>query len=168
MMRRFLPVLLLLSACQEPATSGQEPDDAEKDVEFVEKVQDQKPPANEVVPQPIAFTDIEQENFFGAGCAFIPRGGEGLEPVLYTLDDRGLVKLGGEPTILAADAGSAEFPYGTREKYAGREHSFSLTKGGGNGEIVGEESVGWPGSLTIRDRWERIVYQAQGRLECGA
>jgi len=167
-MRRILPALLLLSACQEPATPEKEQAQAERDVEFVEKAQELHPPAKEVTPQPIAFTDIEQKDFFGAGCAFIPKGGEGYEPVLYTLDDRGLAKLGGELTILAADAGSAEFPYGTREKYAGREHSFSLTKGGGEGEVVGEESVGWTGSLTIRDRWERIVYQSQGRLECGA
>ncbi|MCB2060640.1 MAG: hypothetical protein KDE55_21835 [Novosphingobium sp.] len=167
-MRRIALVpLLLLCACERAAAPEEENDRAD-DVALVEQAQKRHPPVEEAAPQPIAFTDIEQQRFFGAGCAFTPKGREGYEPVLYTLDDRGLVKLGGELILLAADTGSAEFPYGSREKYAGKEHSFRLTKGPGEGEVVGEESVGWPGSLTIRDRWDRIVYQSQGRLECGA
>ena len=168
-MRRFaLTALFLLAACGTAEDRDDRAGQDAADVAQIEQAQERHPPVVEVTPEPIAFTDIEQSRFFGAGCAFIPEGHEGYDPVLYTIDQRGLVKLEGELVTLAADAGSAEFPYGTRETYAGRAHSYRLTKGAGEGEVVGEESVGWPGSLTIRDRWDRVVYRSAGKLECGA
>ena len=158
-MRTGLALLLLLpalAACQQPA----EPDE--------QAGQATQPPEKSLTPQPISFADIEQNRFFGAGCAFVPEAGEGLDPVLYTIGKRALLKLEGRMTVLAASADSAEFPYGTRDAYAGGGHSLSLTKGGGQGKVAGEESVSWPGALTIRDASDAVVYQSSGKLECGA
>ena len=161
----LLCLVLVLSGCKE---SARDPAQDERDIAHVERAQDLHPPVIKLTPQPIAFTDFEQDNFYGAGCAFTPKAAEGLGPVLYTIADRGLVKLDDAALVLAADSGSAEFPYGTRDTYTGQEHTFVLTKGGGDGALTGEESVRWPGSLTIRDRWNRVAYQASGSLECGA
>jgi hypothetical protein len=50
---------------------------------------------------------------------------------------------------------------GVHEKFTSREIWAQLTKGPqrGDGGL-------WPGSLTIHDRFERIVYFAAGGLSC--
>ena len=137
-------------------------------VKEVEAAQDRHPPVAKLVPQGISFADIQAGNLFGAGCAYYPGGGEGGNPVLLTDSERGVLKLGGELTIFASDAGSAEFPYGTREKYTGRTYEIALSKGPGEGTPYGEEAVRWPGTMTVRDQWGRIAYDDSGTLECGA
>jgi hypothetical protein len=165
-MRRFsLPALLLLSACGQPDEQTEQDEHTGAAVDTKEGPQ---PLSESLTPQQIAFTDIEQSQFFGAGCAFLPEGREGYDPVLYTVGERGLIKLENKLITLAADAGSAEFPYGTRDAYAGGGYRLGLTRGGGQGELAGEESVRWTGSLAIRDQSQRIVYQSAGTLECGA
>lgn len=165
-MRAGLALLLLLpalAACQQPAERG-EPGGQET----AEAAPGGQSPVKALIPEPISFTDIEQNQFFGAGCAFIPEAGEGLDPVLYTIGERSLLKLEGTMIVLQASTGSAEFPYGTRDAYVGGGHSLSLTRGGGQGTLAGEESVSWPGSLTIRDPSGEEVYRSSGTLECGA
>ena len=165
-MKAALALALLLpalAACDFTKTPEGEGPDA-----GAEQAQDRQPPVERLNPQPISFTDIEQNQFFGAGCAFVPEAGEGLDPVLYTIGKRGLLKLDGKMIVLAAATDSAEFPYGTRDAYVGGGHLLNLTKGGGEGQVAGEESVSWPGSLTIRDPSGEVDYQSSGKLECGA
>lgn len=165
-MRAAIALALLLpalAACDFTKTSKDEGAAA-----GVEQTQERQPPAEHLNPQPISFADIEQNQFFGAGCAFVPEAGEGLDPVLYTIGKRALLKLQGKMIVLPAAADSAEFPYGTRDAYADGEHSLSLTKVGGQGKVTGEESVSWPGALTIRGASDGVVYQSSGKLECGA
>ena len=134
----------------------------------VEAAQDRHPPVQRLAPQPITFTDLEAANLSGAGCGFTPTSGEGLDPVLYTDSVRGVLKLAGEIVTLAADSGSEEFPYGSRERYTARAMELVLSRAPGEGTPSGEEAMRWPGTLTVRDQWGRTVHAAQGTLECGA
>ena len=156
---RGAAALLALLAC----SCGSEPTPAEKaardarDVAMVEAAQKVQPPVQPVGPQPIEQKDIDRYNLGGAGCAFVPRDRPG--PVLLTGEDRGVLKIRDRLVVLAADSGSARFPRNTHEKYSGRGASVQLTRGPGEGASAA-------GSMTVRDRYERVVYFSAGTLAC--
>lgn len=163
---RSFPVLTLALAASgcgdEPEPSASE---AARAVAMVERAQERHPPVEPMKPQAVTRADIGKAEFFGAGCGFAPDGQK--EAVLYTGEARGLIKLEGELVVLAADSGSAEFPYGTREAYTGRSFELRLIKAPGEGAPASEESVWWPSQLTVLDQWDRVLYRASGSLECG-
>jgi hypothetical protein len=162
-----LPLILLAACKQEVSPEEQARSDA-RDIAMVENAQKLRPPVEKLVLQPVSFADVQQKALSGAGCGFLPTGSEGLGPVLYTDSARGAFKLDGEVVVLAADSGSAEFPYGSREHYTGKRYDLRLSKDPGEGKPFGEEAARWTGSLIIRDRWDRAVHTATGTLECGA
>ena len=157
MKRAAFLLALLASAC------GQEPDPAEKaasdarDVAMVEAAQKVQPPVQRVGPQPIRQTDVDRYNLGGAGCAFTPNDGAG--PILFTGEEQGIVKIGDRLVLVAPDSGSGAFPKNTHEKYVGRGAWIELTRGEGPDEAI-------PTSMTIRDRFERVIYFSAGTLAC--
>lgn len=167
----ILPLLALglaLASCGEPEPEPQTPEEDARDIAMVEAAQDRHPPVRKLVPQPISFAEIEKMQISGAGCGFVPQGAQARDAVLVTTSETGLLKAGGQLVTLASDTGSAEFPYGTRKIYTAKAMWLELEKGGGEGEALGEEAVRWPGTLTVRDQWDRIIYQSAGSLDCGA
>lgn len=159
MMRLALPILLLwLAACDRPSPEEKARQDA-RDVAMVEAAQKVQPPVQRLGPQPIPQIDIDRYGLTAPGCSFVPAGAASPDPVLLAGDVRGFLKIGENIVILAADRGSPALPHGGYEKYSGRGHWLQLTRGEGGGEVL-------PGSLTVRDKFDRVVYFSAGQLTC--
>jgi hypothetical protein len=160
-----LALTLLATACGQPSPQEKERSDT-RDIAKVEAAQKLRPPVQPIAPQPITLTDIQANALSGVGCEFALQV-DG-DPIAVMGDEKGAIKLGGLISILAADTGSTQFPSMSFAKYSGRGHAIDLTKGPGEGEAVGKEAARWPGSLAIRDPYDRVVYFAPGFLVCGA
>ena len=165
---------LLATGCDRPSTREKARSDA-RAVAQVEAAQKLKPPAQPIAPQPLEPADIAALKFVG-GCQFAlealspaapgaPGGGSTLTPIAAMGRERGLVKVAGEATIFAADTGSARFPADSYEKYAGRGHTLTFTKG--ESAPASSGSSRWSGSMMIRDHLERVVFFSPGVLTCG-
>ena len=112
------------------------------------------------------FDDIQKHRLYGAGCAFAPGGSMGA--VLVAQDKAGYVKLDGRLTRLASDPGSTRLPPGAWSRYTGKEFTVSLTRVRQDGEGNGNESLRWPGHLTVTDAFEQVVYDEDGQVQCNA
>lgn len=148
---------LLAAACGQEQTPAEKAAADARDVAMVEAAQKVRPPVQRLGPQPIAQADVDRYNLGGPGCAFTPKAGGG--PILLTGEERGVVKIGDRLVVLAADSGSGVFPKNTHEKYAGRGAWIQLTRGEG-------PEANMPGSMTVRDRFERVIYFSAGNLTC--
>jgi len=143
---------LLAGGCMEAATS---PETA-------------PPRLHQIAPQGITFADIEKHDLFGAGCGFMPDGADKPDAVVFTDDVKASMLVGESLVQLPAITSSADFPYGSYQRYASPDLSLKLNKAKGKPITTGMESATWRGSLTVRDKWDRVVYQADGKVECGA
>ena len=79
------------------------------------------------------------------------------------------VMIEGEIHRLAADPGSRELPMRTRTLYSGKEYSLRLAiegEGGGEPETAG--IADYEGTVTLRDRYGRVVYEGTGLAQCKA
>jgi hypothetical protein len=119
-----------------------------RDVAEVQAVQKMKPPLQPLTPQPVSPNVRRVFQLSDEGCDF----GTGTRLLLVAGRSKAVLVIDGEPAILAADSGSATLPAGIHARYVGRTHWAHLTHD--------------PDTLTIRDRFERIVYQSAGRLTC--
>jgi len=162
-----LPILLV--ACQAEEPREQTAQQHTNDVAKIEKAQDTHPPVQPLRPEAIEFADIDANGLAGAGCAFLVGEGDAAANMFLSDDQRGAFKLKGKMVILAADSGSPELPYLSRQRYTGRDMWVHVEQGPGEGVPYGDEAMRWQGStLTAYDRWDRATYRAQGTLECGA
>jgi hypothetical protein len=154
---------LLAAGCGEPPPADKPGDDT-RAVAMVEAAQKMKPPVQPLMPQPIPAGELAGQGVPDSGCRFLRQAGAG-DPVAVLGREKGAIRLAGRIVILASDTGSAAMPAATYEKYTGKSHSLQVTRGPGAGEAA-NGATRWPGSLTIRDPWERIVHFAPGFLSC--
>lgn len=152
---------LFVVGCTDPLSEA-EREDAVAEVEA-----NQQPPVEQFEPEPIRYREIEKYDLFGAGCSFAPDGG-GLGAVAIAMADEGYIIRDGDLLRFAADAGSRELPYLARSKYTGLEYSFILDLDEAGGEQSGMETTDYRGSLVVRDAGDRVVYEADGLVQCGA
>ncbi len=145
-----LLVLSLLAGCNDLSPE----DKAGGDVAVVKAANDQ--------PQPILFPDIRKANLYGPGCAFVPDGG-GLGAIAMTQATRAAIKLADELVILASDTGSARLPQGTWSHYVGEKHSLTLTR-----LDTAKGDAEWRGKLVIADTGGRVLFEAEGLVQCKA
>jgi hypothetical protein len=165
--KALIVLALLVAACgSEPSPEEKARSDAAA-VATVQAAQDRHPPMQPITPEPITFEDIEQHGLFGAGCSFLPDGTQVDRPVVLTLPQKGVFKLGGKLMVLAANSGSAELPYGSRAKYAGRTHALRLAEEGGDDAPSSGKMGRWRGSVIFTDQFERPVFTAKGTFDCG-
>lgn len=161
-MRLFaMSAVLVLGACSDG------PSEEERQADVAEVEAHQQPPVEEFEPDPIRYREIEKYDLFGAGCSFAPDGG-GLGAVAIAMADEGYIIRNGALLRFAADAGSRELPYLARNKYTGLEYSFILDLDEAGGEQSGYETTDYRGKLTVRDAGDRVVYEADGLVQCGA
>ncbi|MGB3796989.1 MAG: hypothetical protein WA957_11870 [Alteraurantiacibacter sp.] len=136
---------------------------AEQDRAVIEKVRNANeaaPPLIEVVPEPILYPDLEANDLFGLACSYAPGTSMGARVIAREAD--AYVKLDDEMLRFAADPGSRELPAGTRSLYNGREYSLRL-------EVYDKESGElFEGTVWLRDRWDRVIYQGTGAVDCSA
>lgn len=162
---------LVILAALGLASCGSEPTAEERErmerAAIAEVEANQIPPPDPVDPQAMTFADFERNGILGMGCSFLPSG-EGENPVAITMGEGAYLKIDGEISRLAPDAGSAEAPYGTRAKYDGKRLSMQLEIEPGDGEQIGTETIEHDARLILSDGRDRIVYEARGRAHCGA
>lgn len=167
MYRRVALLLpLSLAACSEPELTPAQQDAAEeRKIAAVEAAQNIPP--EPVALEPIAYSDIEQHNLFGASCAFTAE--DAGDRVLALAMERGAyIKFDGRMHRLAPDAGSPVLPLGARGQYAGREYAMVLDLAEGEGEQSGMETVDYPARLELRDGRDQVVFGASGVVQCGS
>ncbi|MEC8179201.1 MAG: hypothetical protein VX072_06000 [Pseudomonadota bacterium] len=154
-----------MAGCGEEPASTEAQDRA--DAEAVAAVlAQQTPPPVELALQPITTADIVKNSAMeGAGCSFTPGGEE--DPFAILADGVGFVKYEGSIQRLAADAGSKEGPFGTREQYDGREYSLNIAIDQAKKEGESEASWAAPATLTMADGYDREVAMSEGRVACG-
>ncbi|WP_120078530.1 hypothetical protein [Aurantiacibacter odishensis] len=164
-----LPLIVCLAATL--ASCGDELSEAERaeqDREVVERVREANeaaPPLVQVVPEPILYPDMEAHDLFGLACSYAPGTSMGARVIAREAD--AFVKVDGDVIRFAADPGSRELPAKSRSLYNGREYSLRLN-------VVDKEADAetdtpfLEGTVWLRDRWDRVIYQGTGAVSCGA
>jgi hypothetical protein len=142
---------LLATACARQTPQDKAAADA-RAVAHVEAVQKVKPPVQPLEVGAVNPTVRRLFNLSESGCAFFTDPNPGAFPLAVIGRSKAVLLLNGEPAIFAADSGSPELAAGIHEKYVGRMHSAQIAQA--------------PDRVTIRDQFERIVYQGAGRLSC--
>ena len=150
--RTSVIVLALLAAGCGGMSSEEKAARDTRAIAHVEAAQEMRPPVQALTPEPMTPGVRKVFQLVDAGCEFRPDPSEGAEPVLVADGTRAVLLLATEPAIFAADSGSLRLPAGVYSHYVGRTHSAQLAFD--------------PDVLTVRDRFERIVYQAAGSLTC--
>ncbi|MFB0611379.1 hypothetical protein [Aurantiacibacter poecillastricola] len=164
----------LISAAAVLASCDDGPSDAERAevdravIEQVREANDAAPPLVEVVPDPLLYPDIEANDLFGVTCAYAPGTSLGARVIAREAD--AFMKVDGTVIRFAADPGSRELPAGTRSLYNGREYSLRLEiEDEGEGEPTADGGAKYyEGTIRLRDRWDRVIYQGTGAVNCGA
>ena len=75
--------------------------------------------------------------------------------------------INGEAKGFAADHGSIEVYPGVRQQYDGKEFSLEIQLEPDDPADRGNPHY-WPAKVTIHDRYERLVYQGVGLVNCAA
>ena len=153
---------LLLAACTPGQTAAEKRAEEDRAIAQVEAAQATKPPPQLIAPQPILFADIKKYDLFGAGCAFAP--GNSMGAVLLTRAKVAYLKLDDRPVRFASDPGSAQLPLDTVSRYVGKAMALSLTRS----DADAGEATRWAGHLVVTDPFDQVIYQADGRVQCGA
>jgi hypothetical protein len=158
--------LVLLAACAPHKSAAEKRAEEDRAIAQVNAAQSAKPPVTKIAPQPILFADIQKYDLFGAGCAFAPGGSMGA--VLLTRAKSGTMKIADKMVRFASDPGSTKLPLDTVSRYVGKEMALSLTHTDSPGTRASDELIRWPGHLVVTDPFDRVVYEADGQVECGA
>ena len=161
-----LGALLLLSGCGQSSTPEEQKRSDAADVAAVEAIQQVAPPIKPITLQPITLAEITAKNLSGAGCSFSTTSA--AEPLVLALVGRAVIKFADDIVVLVSDNGGTKLEMGAWEHYVGKEYTLTLKRVPGAGQPVGEESTGYAGELTVRDAWDRVIYSAQGPLECAS
>ncbi len=161
-----LGLLALLAACTPQKSAAEKRAEDDRAIAQVKAAQSAKPPVAKLTPQPLLFAEIQKYDLFGAGCAFAPGGSMGA--VLLTRAKTGTMKIGDKLIRFASDPGSTKLPLDTVSRYVGKELALSLTHTDASGDRASDELIRWPGHLVVTDPFDRVVYEADGQVECGA
>lgn len=166
-MRQYWIAVLILAvmACsQEEDLSEAE---QKRMVESVRLANDALPGMEEVTPEPLLYPDIERWDLFGQSCAYAP--GTSLGARVIAREGDAFMKIEGELVRFASDSGSRELPMRTRALYNGREFSLRLEIAEDGKEVSAKSGPGtYEGTIWLRDRWDRVVYQGSGTVSCSA
>jgi hypothetical protein len=160
----LLPALVLAACADEPTPQEKAAAD-QRAIALVEKGNATQPLLEPVAPEPILYPDIEQHDLAGANCNFAP--GTSIATRVIARPDDAFMKIDGEIVRFGADSGSAELPLGTRSRYLGREHELQLRLTG-EGESSGTQTTDYQGTVTLRDAYGRVTYEATGLARCGS
>jgi hypothetical protein len=135
------------------------------DVAAVEALQKVAPPIKLLQLQTITAEEIEAKNLGGEGCSF---GSDSAHPIALALVGRAMIKFDDQIELLLSDSGGTKLAAGAWEHYVGKEYTLTVKRVGGKATAAVAASTEFPGELTVRDAWDRIVFTGQGTLNCGA
>lgn len=158
-------ISLFLISCGEAELSPQEQArvDAAK-IAAVEKASIL--PAVPIMPEPIMSADFEGNDLVTARCSFISAGTKDI--IAVTRSDIGLLKVGGDISILAPDVGSAKAPLGSRAKYDGLRYSLRVEMDENDRPSAGAAVTQFPAKMEVRNGRDQIVFSAEGTAQCGS
>lgn len=166
-MAMLVAASFLASACNDQAEESLAAKE-KADAEAIAQVKEQQiAPPIELELQPIGYDDIvSNSQMEGPGCSFYAIGGE--DPLAIMGDGMGFVKIDEKVQRLAADAGSAQGPAGTRATYDGREYALRIAINEAEREDgEGEGFFTAPASIRVVDGYDRDLASAEGRVGCG-
>ena len=167
MRRHYIAALTLAAiACSaEPEVVSDA--DQQRLVESVRLANDAKPSIVEVTPEPLLQPDIERWDLYGQACAYAP--GTSLGARVIAREGDAFMKIDGELVRFASDSGSRELPMRTYSLYNGRAYSLRLEIADEGEEISVKSGPGnYEGTIWLRDRWDRVVYQGSGTVSCAS
>ncbi len=168
-MRRALLLLLAVLACSGCSSSPGETPRKGSDTRAVAEVERlSTPPAIPLHPQPIAYTDIEKYDLFGAGCYFLDGAGDKAPMLFLASDEQGWLQLDGEMIAFSAVRSSTGLPYVSWSKYVVLARTVELKRDWAAARSTGPETETAPGTIIIHDERERVVFKRSGSIDCGA
>ena len=157
---------LACTACSQPRDDVSRARSDARAIAQVERLS--TPPAIPVRPQPITFADLEKYDLFGAGCYFLDGTGEKAPMLFLASDEKGWMKIEGEMTAFSADRSSTELPYLSWSKYVGLARTVELDRDSAAARSTGPETESAPGTITVRDSRDQVVFKRSGLIDCGA
>ena len=161
----LLAAVVLLGGCGQGAPSEDQKRRDAKDVAAVEAIQKIAPPIKLLPLQAITAEEITAKNLGGEGCSFGP---DSAHPLALALVGRAMIKFDDKIELLLSDSGGTKLAAGAWEHYVGKEYTLTVKRAGGKETASVAVSTEFPGELTVRDAWDRVVYSGQGTLNCGA
>jgi hypothetical protein len=123
-----------------------------QDVAWVEAAQKVHPPVQPLDPQPVNPKVRGFYNMTANDCEFRPASRQDGEPIFIAGKVKAVMRVENQPVVFAADTGSPELAKGVHRNYAARAFWAELS--------------GDPATLTVHDRWDRVVYASAGTLTC--
>lgn len=169
--------LLALGGCGSGMSEEEASLQEERDIAMVKEANDQRPPLEQITPEPLLSPDIERYDLYGEACAYAP--GTSLGTRVFAREADAFMKIGGEVERFAADPGARQLPMRTRSLYNGRNFALRLTiEGKGEGPTTPEkqdETAAAPpaggagnfeGTVTVFDKYGRTVYAGTGPVQC--
>ena len=156
--------LLILAGCDRGPTPEEQALADARDVAMVEAANEVMPPLELVTPDPILVPDIERFDLYGEACNYAPGTSLGTRVVAREAD--AFMKIEGEVHRFAADPGSRELPMRTRSLYSGKEYSVRLAIE--EQDETDADTTKYEGSVTLRDRFGRVIYEGVGLAQCKA
>ncbi|MFM5895855.1 MAG: hypothetical protein ACKOQM_15690 [Novosphingobium sp.] len=157
--------LFLLGGCGKGVPTEEQKRRDAADVAAVEAIQKIPPPIKLLQLQPITADEIAAKNLGGEGCSFGP---DSAHPIALALVGRAMVKTDDQIDLLLSDSGGTKLASGAWEHYVGKEYTLTVKRAGGKATASVAASTEFPGELTVRDAWDRIIYSGLGTLNCGA
>ena len=144
----ILPVSLALASC------------GTQDVTVVERVDG--PPT----PERLLYNDIEENEIFGASCAFAPAAG-GSGAIAIAMLDGGYIKIEGEllslmPMVEGQELGPPEM------KFFGDKYAFGLSLDAESERPHGDSGKEYDASLLITATDGTRIFDSNGLAQCGA
>jgi len=162
---------LLLTGCGDDVAPEDRAAADERDVAMVEAANKAAPPLRQVTPEPILLPDIERYDLLGEACSYAP--GTSLGARVISREADAFMKIDGEIERFSADTGSRELPMHTRSVYNSGDYSLvlALKEDGIEASAQGEgeprsERVNLEGTVTLRDAYDRVVYEGTGLAQC--
>lgn len=163
---------LALAGCGEELTPEEQALKDARDVAMVEAANAVAPPVQPVTPDPILAPDMDQYDLSGLACSYAP--GTSLSARVIAREVDAYVKIKGRMVRFAADAGSRELPGRTRSLYSGKEFALQLNMradrtGTASDNPDSKDAVQeYEGTVVLRDRYGREVYEGSGLAQCSA
>jgi len=124
-----------------------------------------KPPARAAFDaQPITYMDIESAKLTGPSCNYA--SGKSMAAVVMAMDDAAVMKIGGALKRFTLDPQCNKLEKGTGSRYVAPGYVLDLAvKKDSRREQAGK--VGFQGSVRLSDGNGRVVYAAEGDVQCG-
>jgi hypothetical protein len=166
---RFAPIVAVGLVCVAYSAPQGEARRSQSEAQAIAEVERlSTPPAIPVRPQPITFADLEKYDLFGAGCYFLDGKGDKAPMLFLASDEKGWMKIEGEMTGFSADRSSSELPYLSWSKYVGLARTVELERDSAAARSTGPETETAPGTITVRDARDQVVFKRSGLIDCGA